>query len=161
MYVLSLYNAADLLTANKPILQHGPRCNQQGIVPYTNPLPHILTLRTRQRLLLHRLLKHLQGESWLIIRDLVARAKYPQEAQVVDRLKCASLRTINRVGCQRLGRKGRGAGVGDCVCRRETAEPVADPVGVAGPQDDTNAALDDGGQGGEEVSSVCVGRRKG
>ena len=113
-----------------------------------------LLLRPSQRLLLHRLLKHLQRQRRLVKRHLVPGPKHPQEAQIVDRLERAALGAVDRVGGQGLGRKGRGAGVGDCVGGREAAEPVADPVGIAGPDDDADAALDDGGEGGEEVAGV-------
>ena len=120
---------------------------------YTQKKKHLL-LRPSQRLLLHRLLKHLQRQRRLVKRHLVPGPKHPQKAQIVDRLERAALGAVDRVRGQGLGRKGRGAGVGDCVGGREAAEPVADPVGVAGPDDDADAALDDGGEGGEEVAGV-------
>ena len=80
--------------------------------------------------------------------------KHPQEAQVIHRLERASLYAVDRVGRQCLGREGGGARVRDRVGGRETAEPVADPVGVAGPEDHADAALDDGGEGWEEVAGV-------
>ena len=121
-----------------------------------------LPLRTSQRLLLHRLLKHLQRQRRLIKRHLVPGPKHPQEAQVVDRLERAPLGAVDGIRGQGLGRKGRRAGVRDCVGGREAAEPVADEVGVAGPDDDADVALDDGREGGEEVAGVCFwGREKG
>ena len=83
--------------------------------------------------------------------------KHPQEAEVVHRLERASLRPADRVGCQRCGRERRRSGVRDGVGGGEAAEPVADPVGVAGPQDHADAALDDGGEGREEIAGVCFG----
>lgn len=112
------------------------------------------TLRTSQRLLLHRLLKHLQRQRRLIIRHLVPGPKNPQEAEVVDGLERASLCALDRVRRQWCGLEGGCARVGDGVGGGETAKPVADPVGVAGPQDYANAALDDGGEGWEEVTGV-------
>lgn len=119
--------------------------------------PLLLLLRTSQRLLLHRLLKHLERQRGLVIRHLVPGAKHPQEAQVVDRLDRAALLALDGVGGQGFGREGGGARVGDGVGGGEAAEPVADPVGVAGPEDDADAALDDGREGREEVAGVCVG----
>ena len=80
--------------------------------------------------------------------------KDPEKAQIVHRLEGAALGAGDGVGGQRLGGEGRGAGIGDGVCGGEAAEPVADPVGVAGPEDDADAGLDDGGEGGEEVAGV-------
>ena len=114
--------------------------------------PH---LRTNQRQPPHRLLKHLQRQRGLIVRHLVPGAKHPDEAEVARRLERAGLRPVDGVGRQGRGREGGLARVGDGVRGREPAEPVADPVGVAGPQDDADAALHDGGEGREEVAGVC------
>lgn len=116
--------------------------------------PLLLVLRTSQRLFLHRLLKHLQRQRRLVIRHLVPGPKHPQEAQVVNRLERTSLRALDRVRRQGFGCEGGGAGVGDGVGGGETTKPVADPIGVPGPEDDTDAALDNGGEGREEVAGV-------
>ena len=118
--------------------------------------PRGSTLRTSQRLLLHRLLKHLQRHRRLVIRHLMPGSKHPQEAEVFHRLERTRSRPVDGVGRQRCGREGGGAGVGDGVGGGEAAEPVADPVGVAGPHDDADAALDDGREGGEEVAGVVA-----
>ena len=133
---------------------------------HTNTPPHrpshSLALRPSQRLLLHRLLKHLQRQRGLIIRHLVPGPEHPQEAEVVNGLERAALGAGDGVRGQGRGGEGGLAGVGDRVGGGEAAEPVADPVGVAGPEDDADAALDDGGEGGEEVAGVCfLGERGG
>ena len=133
---------------------HAMQPNKNPKTPSTFYTKTLALLRPSQRLLLHRLLKHLQRQRRLVKRHLVPGPKHPQEAQVVDRLERAALGAVDRVGGQGLGRKGRRAGVGDCVGGREAAEPVADPVGVAGPDADADAALDDGGEGGEEVAGI-------
>ena len=137
--------------ARKATHQEPPKAYTQ--TPTLFPLPTYV-LRTSQRPPLHRLLKHLQRQLRLIKRHLVPRPKHPQKAQIVHRLERAARVAVDRVRDQGLGRKGRRAGVGDCVCGREAAEPVAYPVGVAGPDDDADAALDDGREGGEEVAGV-------
>ncbi len=83
----------------------------------------------------------------------------PQKAKIIHRLKCPPLRAINRIGFQRCGIEGGRAGVGDGVGGGKTAKPVADPVGIAGPDDDADAGLDDGGELGEEGAGVCWGQR--
>ena len=83
-------------------------------------------------------------------------AKHPQEAQIIHRLERASLRAVHGVGRQRRGCESGRAGVGDGVGGGEAAEPIADPVGVAGPHDDADAALHDGVEGGEEVAGVVA-----
>ena len=87
----------------------------------------------------------------------MARPKNPQEAEIVDRLERAALRARDRVRGQRFGGEGRGARIGDGVGRREAAEPIADPVGVPGPYNNANTALDDSREGGEEVAGVWLG----
>ena len=83
-------------------------------------------------------------------------AKHPQEAEIVHGLERAALGAGHGVGRQGLGGEGGGAGEVDRVGGREAAEPVADPVGVAGPEDDADAAADDGAEGGEEVAGVVA-----
>ena len=146
------------LQTRHPMPRHAKTPRPMPCTRKKNPLPkeRTLALRPRQRLLLHRLLKDLQRQLGLIVRHLVPRAKHPQEAEIVDALERAPFRAVDRVGCQRRGRERGRAGVRDRVGGREAAEPVADPVGVAGPQDDADAALDDGGEGGEEVAGVVA-----
>ena len=119
------------------------------------PLP-LSALSTAQRLLLHRLLKNLQRHRGLIIRHLMPGPKHAQKAQIIHRLHRAPLRPVHSIGRQRLRRERLRAGIRNRVGGREAAEPVADPIRVAGPQDDADAALDDGGEGGEEVAGVVA-----
>ncbi len=83
----------------------------------------------------------------------------PQKAKIVHRLECTPLRAIDRIRFQRCGIEGGRAGVGDSVGSGKTAKPIADPVGVAGPDDDLDAGLDYGGELGEEGAGVCFGQR--
>ena len=87
------------------------------------------------------------------------RTKHPQKAQIIHALERAPLGAIDRIRLQRLRCESLRAGVGDGVCGGEAAEPVADPVCVAGPDDDADAGLNDGGEGGEEAAGVvaCAG----
>lgn len=160
-YVLALYqwrspNNNDSRLHN----QHStPRTRTQinlQETPHPRPPPSPSRLRTSQRLLPHRLLKDLQRHRRLIIRYLVPGSKDPEEAEVVDRLKRASFSAIDSVRSELQGGEGRGAGIVDGVGGVEAAEPVADPVGVAGPHDDADAALDDGREGGEEAAGVVA-----
>ena len=123
---------------------------------YTPPPPPLSALSAAQRLLLHRLLKNLQRHRGLIIWHLMPGPKHPQKAQIIHRLDRAPLRPVHRIRRQRLGRERAGAGITDRVGGREPAEPIADPIRVAGPEDDADAALDDGGEGGEEVAGVVA-----
>ena len=81
----------------------------------------------------------------------------PQKAKIVHRLKRPPLSAINRIRFQRRGIEGGRARIGDRVGGGKTAEPVADPVGVAGPDDDLDAGLNYGGELGEEGAGVCGG----
>ena len=65
----------------------------------------------------------------------------------------ASLTGIARQ-CLRLERSL--AGIGDNVGGRELAEPVADPIGVAGPDDGRNTRLDEVGELREERAVVVA-----
>ena len=89
--------------------------------------------RTRNRLLLHSLLKSLQRQLRRIIRYLMPRAKNPQPTQIPNALERASRFPINRVATHRFRFESRGAGIGDGFCSGETTEPIAYPVGVTGP----------------------------
>lgn len=158
-YIAFPFHNAALPIKMSPLLEQKLASNaiprKSTHVPETATLSS--ALRTSQRLLLHRLLKHLQGQRRLVVRHLVPGTKNPQEAEVVHGFESAALGAVDRVGRQRCGCEGGSAGVGDGVGGGEAAEPVADPVGVAGPHDDADAALDDGGQGGEEVAGVVAG----
>lgn len=82
------------------------------------------------------------------------RRENPQETQIPNRLKRAPLRPRNCIRLQRRSREGACAGVGNHVRGREPAEPVADPVGVAGPDEGREACLHDGAEGGQEGAGV-------
>ena len=79
---------------------------------------------------------------------------HSQKTEIVYRLERPSLRAVDCVGRQRFGCESGAAGIGDRVGGGETAEPVADPIRIASPYDNADAALDDGGEGGEEVAGV-------
>jgi hypothetical protein len=49
--------------------------------------------------------------------------KDPQPAQIADTLECPGSNSIHRVASDSFGVEGSSAGIGDCVCRRETSEP--------------------------------------
>ena len=83
-------------------------------------------------------------------------AKHPQKAQVIHALERTTFGAIDRIRLQRLGGKSLRASIGDRVCGVQPAEPIADPVGVAGPEDDADAGLDYCGEGGEEAAGVVA-----
>ena len=140
--------------------------------------PSSSALSRTQRLLPHRLSENLQRHRRLVVRHLMSCSKnpsrnvslgshfsngfviLPQEAKIVHRLERPPLRAINRIWFQRCGIESGRASVGDSVGGGKTAKPVADPVGVAGPDDDLNAGLDYGGELGEEGAGVCWGQRR-
>lgn len=87
------------------------------------------------------------------------RAKDPQKAEIVHRLERAALRTIHVIRRQLIRRELVLAGKRHCIRGREAAVPVADPVGVAGPDDGGDARLDDVGKLAQEGAGVvaCCG----
>ena len=76
----------------------------------------------------------------------MAGPKNPHKPEIALRLERSRLGSVDRVRCQRFGGERRGAGVGDCVGCCEAAVPVADPVGIAGPDGDGDPGLDDAGE---------------
>ena len=89
----------------------------------------------------------------------MSRAKDPQKAKIVHRLERAALRTSHIIRRQLARRELVLAGERNCIRGREPTVPVADPVGVAGPDDGGDAGLDDVGELGEEGAGVvaCCG----
>lgn len=81
---------------------------------------------------------------------------YPQEREVVDRFERALLHAINRVRRQILRREPRLSGEINRIGHLVVAQPVADPVGIAGPYDDIDAGLDHVGESGQERARVYV-----
>ena len=120
------------------------------------PQHHEQMLRRRQCLPLHRLLKDLQRRLRRIKRHLMPRPKNPQKAEIIHRLKSAGRGPVDRVARQRLRRERCLARIGNGVGGREPAEPVADPVGVTGPDDGRDARLDDVGELREEGAGVVA-----
>lgn len=98
-------------------------------------IPSFTILRTRQWLLLHRLFENLQRQLRRIIRHLMSGPKDPQKCKIVLLLKSSALFAVDAVWFQRLGMEGGGTGKFDGVGGRLVTEPVADEVGVAGPDD--------------------------
>jgi len=80
-----------------------------------------------------------------------------QKRQIPHRLELPLLHAVNRVWRERRALERVLPGVLDCVCGREVAGPVADPVGVAGPDQDCDVGLNDGGEVGEEGAGVWCG----
>ena len=114
-------------------------------------------LRTRQRLLPQRLLKHLQRHLRLVIRHLMPRRKHPQKPKIILLLERAAWLAVDVVRRERLGLEGRGAGKIDGVGDGLAAEPVADEVGVAGPDDGLHAGFDNVAELGQETAGVVAG----
>lgn len=81
----------------------------------------------------------------------------PQEVQVPDRLELSVRRAINSVLSQRGGLELGAVGVVEVVHHQLGSVPVANPVQVAGPDEDVDAALHDLGQGLEERPSLVAG----
>lgn len=89
----------------------------------------------------------------------MSRAKDPQKAEIVHRLKGAALRASHIIRRQLVGRELVLARKRHCIRGREAAVPIADPVGVAGPDDGGDAGLDDVGELAQEGAGVvaCCG----
>ena len=102
------------------------------------------SLRRAQRLLPQGLAKCLQRKGGLIEGHLVPGGKDAQEAQSARRLEGAGRGAADRVVGQLHGAEGGLLRVCDGVDGPLRAVPVADPVGVAGPDQDADARLDDG-----------------
>ena len=132
-----------------------PKSMYKDSLPYPYHTPTISpALSTSQGPIHHRLVEDLKREGRLIVRHFVPGPKHSQEAQIVHRLERASLRALYRIRRQCLRSKSRGARVGDGVGGSQVAKPVAYPVRIAGPHDDANSTLNDGGEGREEVAGV-------
>lgn len=87
------------------------------------PIPQNLAHRQRQE----------EGEQLTVIRYLMAGPKNPQPAQIVHRLIRAGLGTIHGIAVDLRRLEGSRRAVRNRVGDVEAAEPVTDPVGVAGP----------------------------
>lgn len=84
-------------------------------------------------------------------------AKDPQKAKLVHGLEGAALRTSHIIRRQLARCKLALAGPRDCIRGREPTIPVADPVGVTGPDDGGDAGLDNVGELREEGAGVVAG----
>jgi hypothetical protein len=84
----------------------------------------------------------------------MAGAKDPQPTQVVHVLELATNRTTHSVVLNSRAGKCRGSRVLDTVGYIETAKPVADPVGIAGPDDDLDARLNNCGESCKKRSRI-------
>ena len=85
------------------------------------------------------------------------RPKHPQERKVILLLERAALLAVDVIRRQRLGLESRCAGEIDGVGDGLAAEPVADEVGVAGPDDGLHAGFDDVAELGQEAAGVVAG----
>ena len=82
---------------------------------------------------LHGLLKDLQRQRGRVERNLVAGAKYAQEAEITLRLERPCRGPGDRVTSQRCRSEGRLARERDRFRRHLVADPVADVIRVSGP----------------------------
>lgn len=69
----------------------------------------------------------------------MAGFKYSQPAQIVHVLESSPGNSINSIVSDGLSIELGRTGVCDCVGRVETSEPIANPVGVTGPDENLNA----------------------
>jgi hypothetical protein len=99
-------------------------------------------------------LSSLSYDELTIIRNLVSGAKDSQPAEVVNGLELATGLAADGVVLHGGGAEGRGAGILDGVGDVKTSEPVADPVGVAGPDDGLDTGGDDVGERCEEGTGI-------
>jgi hypothetical protein len=84
----------------------------------------------------------------------VASAKDPQPAQVVHVLELTASLATDSVVLHGLAAEGRGAGVLDAVGNIEPPKPVADPVGITGPDENLDTRLHDSGESIKEGPSI-------
>jgi hypothetical protein len=99
-------------------------------------------------------LSSLSYDELTIIRNLVSGAKDSQPAEVVNGLELATGLAADGVVLHGGGAEGGGAGILDGVGDVKTSEPVADPVGVAGPDDGLDTGGDDVGERCEEGTGI-------
>jgi len=92
----------------------------------TNDFSQTAALSSTKPLLLHSLLKSLECDLWLIIRDLMAGTKHTQPAEVINSLKGTLSRAINSVWFDSLRSEGRWAIIINSVRNRKSAEPITD-----------------------------------
>lgn len=83
-------------------------------------------------------------------------AKNPQEAKIIHRLVRPTLRSTHTVRRQCLFRKLALARPRHRIGSRESTKPIADPVGIAGPDDRGDARLDDVGKLAEEGTGIVA-----
>jgi hypothetical protein len=113
-----------------------------------------LPLGGKNSFLLHRLRKHLQRHRRLIIRHLMPRPKNSQPAQIPHVLERPTRCPTDRIALHGFARERARPTILDAVGDGEATEPVTDPVGVAGPDQDLDAGLHDGGEGAEEGARI-------
>lgn len=90
-----------------------------------------------------------------IIRHLMTRSENPEKAQPANVLERPTLVSVDRIRLQRCALELRLAGIGDRVGGDFVAQPIADPVGVAGPDERRHARRDDSGKFREKGARVC------
>lgn len=71
-------------------------------------------------------------------------SKNSQPTQVPCGLECPSSNSIHIIVSNGSGVESSGTGICNRVCGGEASKPVADPVGVTGPDEDLDAGLNDG-----------------
>jgi hypothetical protein len=84
----------------------------------------------------------------------VTSTKDSQPAQVVHSLELTAGNTIYGVVHNCCASKGGRAGILDAVGNIESTEPVANPVSIAGPDQDLDAGLDNRRESSKEGSRV-------
>lgn len=80
----------------------------------------------------------------------MSRAKDPQPAEVLNGLELTTGLAADGIILHSSGAEGCGAGVLDGIGNGETTEPIADPVGVTGPDDGPDTGCDDIGERSKE-----------
>ena len=114
----------------------------------------VLPLGGKNSFLLHRLRKRLQRHRRLIIRHLMPRPKNSQPAQIPHVLVRPARRPTDRIALHSFAPECARSTVLNGVGDGETTEPVTDPVGVAGPDQDLDAGLHDGGESAQEGARI-------
>lgn len=76
-----------------------------------------------------------------IIHDLMSRSKDSQKRKLAFRLECACLFTVHIIRSQSLPRKACLSRELDCLGRRLTTVPVAQPVRVTGPDENRQSPI--------------------
>lgn len=84
----------------------------------------------------------------------MTRSKNSQPTQITHSLESSSRNPINVIIHNGSSVESGGTSICNGVRGGESSKPIADPVGVTGPDENLDAGLDYGGESGEEGAGI-------